>query len=62
VAKSGASLVRKANHSNHQKTMSGISPRGRRKLAIGPAELVTYLYDEHGDAGGAYFTEVEFIR
>lgn len=29
------------------------------ELPAGPAELVTYLYDESGKAGGAYFTEVE---
>jgi arylsulfatase A-like enzyme len=28
-------------------------------LPAGEAELVTYLYDEEGKAGGAYFTEVE---
>ncbi|MDF1656488.1 MAG: arylsulfatase [Verrucomicrobiales bacterium] len=28
-------------------------------LPKGPTELVTYLYDEKGEAGGAYFTEVE---
>jgi hypothetical protein len=28
-------------------------------LPAGPTELVTYLYDEKGEAGGAYFTEVE---
>ncbi len=31
-------------------------------LPEGATELVTYLYDEHGKAGGAYFTEVEYIR
>ncbi|MDF7799254.1 arylsulfatase [Pontiellaceae bacterium B1224] len=30
-------------------------------LPIGEAELVTYLYDEKGEAGGAYFTEVEAL-
>ena len=28
-------------------------------LPAGPTELLTYLYDEQGRAGGAYFTEVE---
>jgi len=28
-------------------------------LRSGPTELVTYLYDKNGKAGGAYFTEVE---
>ena len=28
-------------------------------LPEGPTELWTYLYDEQGEAGGAYFTEVE---
>ena len=28
-------------------------------LPAGPTELVTYLYDKSGKAGGAYFTEVE---
>ena len=28
-------------------------------LPSGPTELVTYLYDKSGKAGGAYFTEVE---
>ena len=28
-------------------------------LPAGPTELVTYLYDKNGKAGGAYFTEVE---
>jgi len=28
-------------------------------LPAGPTELLTYLYDEKGRAGGAYFTEVE---
>ncbi|WP_246114598.1 arylsulfatase [Rubripirellula tenax] len=31
-------------------------------LPAGPTELVTYLYDKKGEAGGAYFTEVEFIE
>lgn len=30
-------------------------------LPAGPTELVTYLYDEQGEAGGAYFTEVEAL-
>lgn len=30
-------------------------------LPAGPAELVTYLYDEQGRAGGAYFTDVEWL-
>lgn len=30
-------------------------------LPAGPAELVTWLYDENGKAGGAYFTEVEAL-
>lgn len=28
-------------------------------LSAGPTQLLTYLYDEKGRAGGAYFTEVE---
>ncbi|TWU39611.1 arylsulfatase [Novipirellula artificiosorum] len=31
-------------------------------LPAGPTELVTWLYDKHGKAGGAYFTEVEAIH
>ncbi|CAA6691742.1 MULTISPECIES: sulfatase-like hydrolase/transferase [unclassified Lentimonas] len=30
-------------------------------LPAGPAELLTYLYDEQGKAGGAYFTDVEWL-
>ena len=30
-------------------------------LPAGETELVTYLYDEKGEAGGAYFTEVEAL-
>ncbi len=30
-------------------------------LPAGPTELVTYLYDDSGKAGGAYFTEVEAL-
>ena len=30
-------------------------------LPAGPTELVTYLYDKQGEAGGAYFTEVELL-
>ena len=30
-------------------------------LPTGPTELVTYLYDKQGKAGGAYFTEVEAL-
>lgn len=30
-------------------------------LPAGETELVTYLYDENGEAGGAYFTEVETL-
>ena len=30
-------------------------------LPAGPSELMTYLYDEPGKAGGAYFTEVEWL-
>lgn len=30
-------------------------------LPVGPAELVTRLFDEDGKAGGAYFTEVEAL-
>ncbi|MGJ8650911.1 MAG: sulfatase-like hydrolase/transferase [Opitutaceae bacterium] len=30
-------------------------------LPAGPSELVTYLYDEKGKAGGAYFTDVEWL-
>ncbi|WP_315850019.1 arylsulfatase [Rhodopirellula sallentina] len=29
-------------------------------LPAGPTELVTYLYDRQGNAGGAYFTDVEW--
>ncbi|MDP4776874.1 MAG: sulfatase-like hydrolase/transferase, partial [Opitutales bacterium] len=31
------------------------------ELPAGEAELLTYLYDEKGEAGGAYFTEVEAL-
>ena len=31
------------------------------EIPAGEAELVTYLYDEKGKAGGAYFTEVEAL-
>lgn len=30
-------------------------------LPAGPTELLTYLYDAEGNAGGAYFTEVEAL-
>jgi arylsulfatase A-like enzyme len=30
-------------------------------LPAGPSELWTYLYDETGNAGGAYFTDVEWL-
>ncbi|MGJ8654345.1 MAG: arylsulfatase [Opitutaceae bacterium] len=30
-------------------------------LPAGPTELLTYLYDEKGKAGGAYFTDVEWL-
>ena len=30
-------------------------------LPTGPTELVTYLYNEKGEAGGAYFTEVKAL-
>ena len=30
-------------------------------LPAGPTQLVTYLYDNNGKAGGAYFTEVEAV-
>ncbi|MFC5051814.1 arylsulfatase [Rubritalea spongiae] len=30
-------------------------------LPAGPTKLVTYLYDKKGKAGGAYFTDVEFL-
>lgn len=30
-------------------------------LPAGPTELVTYLYDKKGKAGGAYFTDVEWL-
>ena len=30
-------------------------------LPIGKTKLMTYLYDENGKAGGAYFTEVEAL-
>ena len=29
------------------------------ELPAGETELITYLYNEKGEAGGAYFTEVE---
>ena len=31
-------------------------------LPAGPTELVTYLYDEKGQAGGAYFTDVQWLN
>ena len=31
------------------------------ELPSGPTELMTYLYDKNGKAGGAYFTEVEAL-
>ena len=31
------------------------------ELPAGPSELLTFLYDESGQAGGAYFTEVEAL-
>ena len=31
-------------------------------LPTGPAELWTYLYNESGKAGGAYFTDVELLE
>ncbi|WDI41622.1 arylsulfatase [Bremerella sp. P1] len=31
------------------------------ELPAGPTQLVTYLYDQDGNAGGAYFTEVEAL-
>ncbi|MEW4561833.1 alpha-L-fucosidase [Bremerella sp. JC770] len=31
------------------------------ELPAGPTQLVTYLYDQEGNAGGAYFTEVEAL-
>ena len=30
-------------------------------LPAGETKLLTYLYDEKGEAGGAYFTEVEAL-
>jgi len=30
-------------------------------LPTGPTELLTYLYDQHGKAGGAYCTDVEWL-
>jgi len=30
-------------------------------LPAGPTELLTFLYDKKGEAGGAYFTEVELL-
>ena len=30
-------------------------------LPAGPTQLVTRLFDENGEAGGAYFTEVEAL-
>ena len=32
------------------------------ELPAGPTELITWLYDKKGKAGGAYFTEVEFLK
>lgn len=32
------------------------------ELPAGPTKLVTYLYDKNGEAGGAYFTEVEALN
>ena len=32
------------------------------ELPLGPTELVTHLYDGSGRAGGAYFTEVEYLE
>lgn len=32
------------------------------ELPAGKTELLTYLYDEKGRAGGAYFTEVELLK
>ncbi|MFC1766437.1 sulfatase/phosphatase domain-containing protein, partial [Planctomycetota bacterium] len=45
---------------------SGVQPGSKgvvfeMDLPAGPTELVTYLYDEKGNAGGAYFTEVEAL-
>ena len=31
------------------------------EIPAGPTELVTWLYDKNGKAGGAYFTEVELL-
>ncbi|MBT5926431.1 MAG: hypothetical protein HOH33_07410, partial [Verrucomicrobia bacterium] len=31
------------------------------KLPAGKTELTTWLYDAKGEAGGAYFTEVEVL-
>lgn len=30
-------------------------------LPTGPTELVTWLFDAKGEAGGAYFTDVEWL-
>jgi hypothetical protein len=30
-------------------------------LPAGPTKLLTFLYDEAGKSGGAYFTEVEAL-
>lgn len=35
--------------------------RMEMRLPKGPSELWTYLYDESGKAGGAYFTDVELV-
>ena len=32
------------------------------ELPAGESELLTWLYDESGEAGGAYFTEVELLE
>ena len=32
------------------------------ELPAGPTELITWLYDKNGKAGGAYFTEVELLK
>mgnify|MGYP003307664581 FL=1 len=31
-------------------------------LSVGSVELQTFLYDEAGRAGGAYFTDVELVK
>ena len=49
-----------------QEKESSVQPRSRGvifefDLPAGPTELQTFLYDSNGQAGGAYFTEVEAL-